>query len=224
MSRQFRSAFDGKLIVWGGRPDRRVNSMPGVSARWLRAGKAGAYLVEPTSFLSFNRRLHAQDEFRVPLGPRANQRRPVYSGFRPVALMRFFDNSSRASPGDAGRGGVGAFTKVSLPLGTYFVDAFKDTAGAAGLTPLIRPMASATPGPGHLPGVPVVAIGTCVADPATASSGSGDFRRRHLQWGAVGRSGTLFPLGSNAPVGFCLGVRLQLFRAIFGDVSLEVVS
>ena len=52
-------------------------------------------------------------------------------------------------------------------------------------------------------GVPVVAIGTCViADPATASSGSGSISGGVTYNGALSGSirTSLFPLGSNAPV------------------------
>ena len=114
--------------------------------------KAGAYLVEPTSFLSFSTGAYTLKMSSA--SPARTQGKSAASCLIPAPDRRLCDEILRqlilcghplATQAVAG---VGAFNKVSLPLGTYFVDAFRIPPVRAGLTPLIRPMASATPGPG----------------------------------------------------------------------------
>jgi hypothetical protein len=209
--------FDSQLMVFG--PSGQIiasNSSPGGASVSLTPLETGVYVVEPTSFYGFSTGTYSVTMNAGSTGSDPGQisGQLTYSGSQGGNfVLRFFANSSFTGvplatmtvAAAAGSVSLLTFNRTSLPLGTYSVDAFRDTAGT-GFNSSYQAYGSCSASVALTQGAPTANIGNCTLfDPAAASAGgsgviSGSLEYRGSLSGTVRTS--LFFLGSNTPIGF----------------------
>ncbi|MEK7232691.1 MAG: hypothetical protein AAB268_02655 [Elusimicrobiota bacterium] len=209
---------DSRLIVLG--PNGQIladNSSPGGASVSLTPNATGVYVVEPTSFYGFSTGAYSvtMDAGASGLATDGIYGTLSYTGSQTGAIVvRFFTNSSFSGVPvatmsvAASSGSVSglAFDKRYLPMGTYFVDAFRDTSGF-GFNPVYQAYGKCNAG-GLVVlngGAPLVDIGSCaLADPVAAvGAGSGSISGVIAYNGSLSATTirtSLFALGGDVPV------------------------
>ncbi|MCM2303763.1 MAG: hypothetical protein NDJ72_03625 [Elusimicrobia bacterium] len=210
--------YDSRLIVLG--PNGQIladNSSPGGAAVSVTPMQAGVYVVEPTSFYEYTFGAYSLTMSAGASGQATDGISGTlsYTGSQSGNItVRFFNNASFAGVPVATMtvaAGPGTFSNLSfdkryLPLGTYYVDAFRDTAGSGAFNPSYQAYGQCSGGSGIIinAGSPLVSVGNCaLTDPAAAvSAGSGTISGNITYNGSL--SGTvrtsLFIYGSGYPV------------------------
>ncbi|MEQ1918565.1 MAG: hypothetical protein ABL955_05150, partial [Elusimicrobiota bacterium] len=209
---------DSRLIVIG--PNGQIlanNSSPGGAAVSLTPTEAGVYVVEPTSFYggSLGAYTVTMNAGSSGAGTDGIYGTLSYTGSQSGSIgVRFFDNANYAGVPVATMAvavGAGtfsglAFDKRYLPLGPYFVDAFRDTSGN-GFNPTYQAYGYCAGAAGVTinAGTPLVGIGDCeLFDPAYGGGGggtgsiSGSITYNGSPSGSVRMA--IFPLGSIYPI------------------------